>query len=212
MKAWKINVIETYIYQPKCLVISITINSSMPTWESSGNNKILIIRSQGQAEDWLGDSSTGRTYTFRIGRLFWLKKLLQGPIQTLFGRSIHWWQEIIFQKLILGPAENAVENYFLIFNFFDSDSGWFSTMTFDSDQGRWQSYTPAEVCQGLCTSSESSADSPCWHTRASRTERPVTYFKIPNHQLEVITWRLQLLCSMPQCNCDQSGHRPTATR
>jgi hypothetical protein len=42
--------------------------------KTSGNDKILMIRSQGQpgqAENWLGESRTGRTYTFQIGQLFW---------------------------------------------------------------------------------------------------------------------------------------------
>jgi hypothetical protein len=42
-----------------------------------------------------------------------------------------------------------------------------------------------------------------WSFRLS-LKRPVTHFKFPNDHFEVITWRLQLQCSMPQCN--QSGH------
>ena len=86
------------------------------------------------------------------------------------------------------------------------------TQTFDSDQGHWQTVVviDSEVCASVyplglpkfCIRS----------SLASWTERPVTSFKFPNHQLEVITWRLQLQCSMPPCNCNQSGHRPTATR
>jgi hypothetical protein len=76
----------------------------------------------------------------------------------------------------------------------------------------------SEVCPGQCLSSGSSKVLHTTHadiqrpSLASWTERPVTSFKFPNHQLEVITWRLQLQCSMPPCNCNQSGHRPTATR
>ena len=47
-------------------------------FKTSGNlmirSKILMIKGQpGQpeAENWLGESSTGRTYTFRIRQLFW---------------------------------------------------------------------------------------------------------------------------------------------
>jgi hypothetical protein len=96
------------------------------------------------------------------------------------------------------------------------------TRTFDSDsdQGHWQIVVviDSEVCPGQCLSSGSSEVLHTAHadiqrpSLASWTERPVTYFKFPNHQLEVITWRLQLQCSMPPCNCNQSGHWPTATR
>ena len=66
----------TYIYRNVCWF---ELQEIPPfNFKTSGNlmirSKILMIKGQpGQpeAENWLGESSTGRTYTFRIRQLFW---------------------------------------------------------------------------------------------------------------------------------------------